>query len=430
MAAGGLISVHMASEEAPQTAGRSAAAFYTLLSVMFLNMLGFGIIVPLLPFYGASFKAEPWQIMLIFSAYSMGSFFGEPFWGRLSDRIGRKPLLVSTTLANCLCYGLLAFAPNIWLAFIIRFFGGMAAGNGSVVQGYIADVTPTDERAGRMSRLGAAYNFGMIFGPFVGGSLAKTSVGPLGYQIPLLAASGLALCSSIGIALIVRESRVRKIASHENQPSRLAIAGYAARHPVIGRLMLLTFFVGLAFTGIEANFGLWAQHRFGWEPKHIGFCFGITGSIACFCQFFVTGPLSKRFGEARMLAIGMAGTVVASALQPLSDGGVSTVALMCLVAICSSVAFPNSGALMSRVIDSDHQGQVGGLNNALGAMARVLGPQAGAFATLLVGINAPFLVGAAIVAPAILLAISAGRAAALIAPQMEAAEPREILAAE
>jgi DHA1 family tetracycline resistance protein-like MFS transporter len=413
----------MTREETSAPAERSsAAAFYTLLSVMFLNMLGFGIIVPLLPFYGESFHAEPWQVMAIFSAYSMGSFFGEPFWGRLSDRIGRKPILISTTLANCVCYGLLAFAPNIWLAFIIRFFGGMAAGNGSTVQGYIADVTPNDERASRMSRLGAAYNFGMIFGPFVGGSLAKTSVGPLGFQIPLLAASLLALGSCIGIALIVPESRVRKVA-RDKQPSRWAMVGYAARHPVIGRLMLLTFFVGFAFTGIEANFGLWANARFHWSPRDIGICFGLTGVISCICQFFVTGPLSRRYGEARMLAIGMVGTVIASALQPLTDGGASTVALMCLVALSSSVAFPNSGALMSRVIDEDHQGQVGGLNNALGAMARVLGPQAGALSRGIFGINAPFVVGAMIVAPAILLAVTAGRAARRLATGETAPAP-------
>jgi DHA1 family tetracycline resistance protein-like MFS transporter len=415
----------MSTEEQPRAAGHSAAAFYTLLSVMFLNMLGFGIIVPLLPFYGESFHAEPWQVMLIFSAYSMGSFFGEPFWGRLSDRVGRKPILIWTILANCLCYGLLAFAPNILMAFVIRFFGGMAAGNGSVVQGYIADVTPSDERAGRMSRLGAAYNFGMIFGPFVGGSLAKTSVGPLGFQIPLLASSGLALCSAIGIALVVKESRRIK-ATPEKQPSRWVMAGYAARHPVIGRLMLLTFFVGFAFTGIEANFGLWANARFAWQPRDIGLCFGLTGVIASICQFFVTGPLSRRFGEGRMLAIGMAGTVVASAAQPFTDGGASTVALMCLVALSSSIAFPNSGALMSRVIDEDHQGQIGGLNNALGAMARVLGPQAGALSRGLLGINAPFWIGAVIVAPAILLAVSASRAARTLAGR----EAAELAAAE
>ena len=102
----------MTAQGTRMAARRSAAALYTLLSVMFINMLGFGVIVPLLPFYAASFHAPPWQIGLVFSAYSMGSFFGEPFWGRLSDRIGRKPILISTTFANCLCYGALAFAPE------------------------------------------------------------------------------------------------------------------------------------------------------------------------------------------------------------------------------------------------------------------------------------------------------------------------------
>src|SRR5271163_1198900 len=106
-------------------ARRSAAALPTLLLVMMINMLGFGVVVPLLPFYARSFHAPPWEIALLFSAYAVGSFFGEPFWGRLSDRIGRKPLLVSTVTANCLCYLGLAFAPNIFVAFFVRFLGGL-----------------------------------------------------------------------------------------------------------------------------------------------------------------------------------------------------------------------------------------------------------------------------------------------------------------
>ena len=138
--------------------------------------------------------------------------FREPFWGRLSDRIGRKPILISTLLANCACYGLLAFAPNIYIAFLIRLAGGMAAGNGSVLQGYIADVTPEDQRAGRMAKLGAAYNIGFILGPFAGGMLAKPSAGHLGFQIPLLVASALAFCAAMGIILVVKESRHRGLA--------------------------------------------------------------------------------------------------------------------------------------------------------------------------------------------------------------------------
>src|SRR5690606_6979712 len=146
------------SEAVQAKANAPAMAAPSLIAVIFINMLGFGIIVPLLPFYAKSFDAEAWQIALVFSAYSAGSFFGEPFWGRLSDRFGRKPLLVSTIAANCLCYFALAFAPNVWAAIVIRLLGGLAAGNGAVVQGYLADVTPPEKRAGKMAWIGAAWN--------------------------------------------------------------------------------------------------------------------------------------------------------------------------------------------------------------------------------------------------------------------------------
>ncbi len=400
----------MTAEPEASTGGRSsAAALYTLLSVMFINMLGFGVIVPFLPFYAASFHAAPWEIGLVFSAYSIGSFVGEPFWGRLSDRVGRKPILIWTVTANCLCYGALAFAPNIWAAVAIRVVGGMCAGNGSVVQGYIADVTPVELRAGRMARLGAAYNLGFILGPFVGGTLARPSLGTAGYHLPLLLSSALCACSAIGIALVVKESRARR--RHVGaQTSRWVMLGYAMRHPVVARLMLLTFAVGVAFTAIESTFALWAHARFNWQPRDVGLCFGITGAVSACCQFMLTGPLSRRFGESRMLAVGMAGSVICTALQPFSPGGAVTVALMALMALSQSVAFPNAGALLSRSIDPDHQGQIMGLNNATGALARVTGPQLG-LGLLGFNINGAFYLGALIVAPAIFLALGAGRAA-------------------
>src|SRR5215469_15946220 len=171
----------------------SPAALPTLLSVMFINLLGFGIIVPLLPFYAKSFQAPVWQVALIFSAYSMGAFFGEPFWGRISDAIGRRPILISTVTGNCLCYLALAFAPTALAAFAIRFLGGMASGNGSVVQGYIADVTDEENLTNRMSHLSAAYNVGFIVGPALGGLLAHPGAGHAGFRIPLLVGSTLSL---------------------------------------------------------------------------------------------------------------------------------------------------------------------------------------------------------------------------------------------
>jgi MFS family permease len=399
----------MTAEPDASTGGRGTAALYTLLSVMFINMLGFGVIVPFLPFYAASFHAAPWQIGLVFSAYSIGSFVGEPFWGKLSDRIGRKPILISTVACNCLCYGALAFAPNIWFAIGIRIIGGMVAGNGSVVQGYIADVTPVELRAGRMARLGAAYNLGFILGPFVGGTLVGTSGTTESYHLPLLLSAALCGMSALGIAVIVKESRKRR-QYMGRQPSRWVMFGYAVRHPVVGRLMLLTFAVGVAFTAIESTFALWANDRFGWQPRDVGLCFGVTGAVSACCQFLLTGPLSRRFGEGRMLAVGMAGTVIFTALQPFSPGGFITVGLMALMALSQSVAFPNSGALLSRSVDPDHQGQIMGLNNATGALARITGPQLG-LGLRAFNVNAAFYLGALIVAPAIFLALGAGRAA-------------------
>ena len=393
------------------TQGDQAPRFaaLSLIAVIFINMLGFGIIVPLLPFYARSFNAPAWQIALIFSAYSVGAFFGEPFWGRLSDKYGRKPLLISTITGNCLCYLALAFAPNIWAAFLIRLVGGLAAGNGAVVQGYLADVTPPERRARQMSYQGAAWNIGLIVGPSVGGLLANTHSGPGGFRLPLFLASGLAAVCVLAIIIFIKESRTRD-QGLTHRPSRWSAIGDAVSHPVIGRLMLLTFMVGFAFTGIESVFGLWANARFHWEPRDIGVCFAFVGVSSAITQMFLTGRLSERYGEGRMLAVGMTMTVIGAGLQAISNGAVMTITLMCITAIGQSVAFPNVGALISRTADPHRQGQILGLNNATGALARVVGP----FCAGLIFphmINGPFLMAAAVVAPAIFLALSASRRA-------------------
>ena len=382
----------------------------SLIAVIFINMLGFGIIVPLLPFFAKSFNAPAWQIALVFSAYAAGSFFGEPFWGRLSDKYGRKPLLISTICGNCVCYIVLAFAPNIWVAIIVRLIGGLTSGNGAVVQGYIADVTPPEKRARRLAFQGAAWNVGLIVGPSVGGLLAHPGAGPTGFRIPLFVAAALALASASCVALFIKESRIRdKTITH--RPSRWSAIGDAVGHAVIGRLMLLTFLVGFSFTGIESTFGLWSQARFGWGPREIGVCFAFVGMAAATTQIFVTGRLSERFGEGRMLAVGMAVTAVCSLLQTVSTGAVMTTALMCLTAIGQSVAFPNVAALISRTADPHRQGQILGLNNATGALARVVGPLCAALTFSHITINGPFILSALVVAPAILLALAAAKRA-------------------
>jgi MFS family permease len=394
----------------------SAAAAASLVGVMFINMLGFGIIIPLLPFYAQSFDAAPWQIALIFSAFPIGAFFGEPFWGRLSDRLGRKPLLLSTVTGNLLCYLALAFAPDVLSAFLIRLVGGAASGNGAVMQGYIADVTPPELRARRMSWIGAAASLGLVVGPSIGGMFAETHAGPAGFRVPLLIAAGFSATALVALMLLIQEPRrVREVRPHQ---SRLEALGEVTRHPVIGRLMLLTFLVGFGFTGIESVFGLWGEARFGWGPREVGWCFAVAGGVSAVTQFFVTGPLSERFGEARVLAGGMALTVIGCAAQTLSTGIVMTTALMAVTALGQAVSWPNVGALISRTADPDVQGQVLGLNNAVGAFARFVGPLSAGLAFAGISINAPFVMAALVVAPAIALALSAAGRAGISSSQL------------
>jgi MFS family permease len=393
--------------ESEQQLRASRPALAALLTVMMLNMLGFGVIVPLLPFYARSFHAPGWQIALMFSGYAAGAFIGEPFWGRLSDRIGRKPLLVTTVAANCLCFLSLAFAPNIFAATLIRFLGGVAGGNGAVVASYIADVTPVAWRPGRMALLGAAYNVGFIFGPGLGGLLARPELGPVGFRPPLLAASALAAVSALLILFLVRESRVH-VQRTEAPLSAWNAAGAAFRHPVTAPLMALTFVVGLAFNGFEATFGFWATHRYHWSTAAIGYCFTAMAIASSLGQALLSGALSRRFGQATMLAFGIAMTAAFLLAQPYAQSGAATVLFMVAMSLGQALAYPNTTALISRATDAGRQGQTLGLNNAMDSFSRLIGPQA-ALALFAWAPDAPFYVAAGITAPTVLLAVAAGQ---------------------
>lgn len=390
-------------------AGARSPALWVLLLTVFVNLVGFGLIVPLLPFFAESLDAEPWQITLMFSAYSLGQFFAEPFWGRLSDRIGRKPVLVATTAFNVAGYLMLAFVPNIWLAIAVRLFTGLGAGNISAIQGYVADVTPPEKRAGRMGLLGGAFGLGFIVGPGIGGLLVHEEAGRLGYQIPIFAAAGLAALSCLGVLLFLRESRAKQDPAVP-RPAFLAGVERARANPVISRVILVTLVYMAAFSGMESTFALWSQAKHGWGPKEVGLAFMVIGVVSAISQSLITGRLARRFGEAQVLAFGMSLFGTSLMIQTLLPEGTLVPVVMAFGAFGMALAMPCISALISRSSSPDEQGALLGLNMAAGSGARMLGPIVAGFTFSALGPDAPFLTGAVLVIPAALLALDAGRA--------------------
>lgn len=412
-----------------KASGAGTPTLAVLFAVVFINLVGFGLVVPLLPFFARSLQAEPWQITLMFSAYSLGQFFAEPFWGRLSDRIGRKPVLLITLAANAVGYLLLAFAPTIWAAILVRLFTGLGAGNISTVQGYIADVTPPERRAGRMGLIGAAFGMGSIVGPGLGGLLAQPQMGHVGYQLPIFVASGAAVLAALGVVFFLRESRA-KADPAAPRPPFLAGIRFARTDEVISRVLVVSLIYLAGFSAMEAAFGLWAEHRYGWTAREVGLSFMIVGLISAVNQGLVAGRLARRFGEARVLAAGMLLFGVSMVLQvtapvawfpagridlglfsiPLVAGWIIPV-IMGVGACGMSLAMPNISAMISRASPPDRQGAMLGLNMATGSMARIVGPMVAGVLYSAVGPDWPFLAGAALAVPAAVMAINAGRAA-------------------
>ncbi len=418
----------MTSAAPPQPPSRSA--LFVLFGVVFINLVGFGIVVPLLPFYGQTLDAPPWQVALMFSAYSLGQFFAEPFWGRLSDRIGRKPVLLITVSANALGYLMLAFAPNIWLAIGIRLFTGLGAGNVSTVQGYVADVTPPEKRAGRMGLIGAAFGLGFIVGPGLGGLLTRTDMGALGYQMPIFVASGLCVLAALGVTVFLKESRARADPATP-RPRFLSGVKDAVANPVVSRVLLVTLIYMAGFSGMESTFGFWTEARYGWGAREVGFSFMAVGIVSTLCQALIAGRLARRFGEARVLAVGslifgsgLALQVLVGRLMPAHAESVVSIlgrsvvlhgdmlvpVVMAFGAFGMAVTMPNISALISRSVDPDRQGAMLGLNMAASSSGRIFGPMAAGALFSGVGHDWPFLIGAALTVPAAIMAVNAGRA--------------------
>jgi DHA1 family tetracycline resistance protein-like MFS transporter len=344
-----------------------------LLVLVFLNIAGFSLILPLLPFYAKAFDASPFAVACLFAAYSFGNVFGEIFWGRRSDTIGRKPVLILTTVCAALSYVAFAFAPSLVVALLIRIVSGFFSGTFGVVQGVIADITPPEQRAKNMGYFGAAFNLGFATGPAIGGLLADTSLGLAGFHAPIFVSAALAAGASLWALLALPETRPTS-AGVRRAPSYGEALRFVRGDRLLVRLFLISFCGIAAFASMEAIFGLWTERNFGWTAHEVGLTFLAVGGTGLLVQVFLIGPLVGRFGEARLIVGGLAVLIAAILLQPVVRLPVASVLLMALLMAGHSLAFPNAGALVSRSTPPSAQGSVMGLSMASNALSRIVAP--------------------------------------------------------
>jgi MFS transporter, DHA1 family, tetracycline resistance protein len=379
-----------------------------LLVAVFINIAGFSLILPLLPFYGQVFGAGPFEIALLFAAYSLGNVFGEIFWGRQSDAWGRRKVLVVTTFFAALSYVAFAYAPSLWGAIGIRVVSGFFSGTLSVAQGFIADVSPPERRAKTMGYFGAAFSLGFVFGPVIGGLFAGDEVAAASFRLPIFIAGGLSLIASVWSFAVLRDAVPAKGKGAPLPRYGEAIA-FVTASPLLLRLFAISF-AGIAmFASMEAIYGLWSEANFGWSAQDLGFAFLAIGAGGLFAQLVLIGPMVARWGEARVIVIGLLLLAVSMLLQPVIRMPLSGVLLMSLLMIGHSLAFPAAGALLSRNLPADRQGGTMGLLMASNAVGRIVAPPLFGLIYATAGHDAPWYIGAAAIALVVPVALQAVR---------------------
>jgi MFS transporter, DHA1 family, tetracycline resistance protein len=387
-----------------------------LFLIVLIDLIGFGLVIPLLPFYAERFTATPQQVTVLLATYSAMQMLTAPIWGRLSDRVGRRPVLVASMSAASLAYLWLAFADSLWMLFAARALAGACAGNIAAAQAYIADVTPPEKRARGMGMIGAAFGVGFIIGPAVGGAVAGHNLASADLHTPGLIACGLSLVALLGVIVVLKESLPAGLAPRPRK-SRIAALRDALARPALARLLVVFFLAILAFGGMEATFALWAMAQFGWGPAQIGYLFTYIGVLSAVTQGGLIGRLTARFGEEKLLIAGLMLIALGLLAIPAAhDLPVLVVAVSCL-ALGMGAMQPSLNSLISRRAGAEEQGEIMGVAQSVASLSRVLGPLfAGAlFAGL--GRNSPFLAGMVLVVAASALSWRLPPAAPSAAPR-------------
>jgi DHA1 family tetracycline resistance protein-like MFS transporter len=353
-----------------------------IFTTVFIDLVGFGIVIPVLPYYaeGTRFNATPRTIGLLFASYSVMQLIFSPIMGRLSDKYGRRPVLLISIIGTGIGFLVLGFAKTLWMLFFGRILDGITGGNISTAQAYIADITTKEDRAKGMGLLGAAFGLGFIFGPAIGGILSRW-----GIEVPFLFAAALAFANATLLYFTLPETVTK------DHPARHMAArgrGFtqlldALKRPRLAFVLSIYFLFVVAFSIMTTAFSLYTMFRFGYDAQHTGYLFAYVGLISVIIQGGLIGRLVKRFGELPLVIFGAfffsASLFAVPYVGPQSGGLLALLIGGGIFSLGNALATPALTSLASKSVGAAEQGTVLGVTQSAASLARAVGPSLAAF---------------------------------------------------
>lgn len=398
--------------------------------IVFIDLVGFGIVVPMLPLLADEFHASKSEIGLLAASYSAMQFLFAPLWGRLSDRVGRRPVLLVSIAGGVVAMTVAAMTSSLALLFAARILAGIAGANIGTAQAVVADITTPEERGKGMGMIGAAFGLGFIFGPAIGGLLGTESVTaalaagisrqagpgvaaalvPTTFAPPFLFAALLGAINLLLAYRILPETLPRERRRRGAAPSRRVALRDALAAPGVRGVLALNFAMVSAFGCFEVVFSLFMKGRFGWGAQRIGYVFAWIGIWVVLVQGGAIGPLMRRFGETRLLPAGLLLVGIGFSLLPTVGGVPALLALSATIAAGNGLNMPSVNSLVSRLSRQDQQGGVLGIHQSIGSLSRVIGPAAGGAIFDHFGVTAPFFAAGGLMLLCMGAALSMGSA--------------------
>ena len=355
----------------------SRSPLIVILTTVFIDLVGFGIVIPVLPFYaeGTKFNATPRMVGLLFASYSIMQLIFSPILGGLSDKYGRRPVLLISIIGTGIGFLIIGFAQTLSMLFAGRILDGITGGNISTAQAYVADVTTKENRAMGMGMIGAAFGVGFIFGPAIGGILSHW-----GIQVPFLFAAGLCFANALLLYFKLPETVT---AQHPARNRAARGRGFtqlfdSLKQPRLAFVLTIYFLFVVSFSIMTTWFSLYTMFRFGYDARDTGYLFAYVGIIAVIIQGGLIGRLVKRFGELPLVIVGALCFAISLFAVPFvgpAAGGLGALLVGGGVfSMGNSLATPALTSLASKSAEAEEQGTILGVTQSVASLARAIGP--------------------------------------------------------